>query len=773
MKQMKRKTALLLAVVMLWCTWLSGSVPVVAAEGIPHVESTTEQAGENAPGTEKTGTEEETETIEESETVTESDIAQETETDDETESIVETEETKETESENPEETTGMEDNTETPEETESGEETERGTDEAFMELYGAGAPSVFYSVHMQSYGWLAESANGAENGKTGIGKRLEAIKVRVSGVSGLGVSYQVYRDDHKWYFGQDGSEAGTTGVAKRVEAVKMSLTGATAGQYDIYYRVYANGHGWLDWAKNGAEAGLDSSWNKSIEAVQIVVKAKGSAAPGPTAKPYLSGQLEAEYPNTHTNTGNKITDMIAIAKTQVGYYKPGDTPTKYGTWYNRYVNAAGDYYPSAPWCAMFVSWCANQAGISSTVFRMNASTVNMAIWYQNSNNPGTWHDRGTYTPQAGDLIFFKFDWNNNYVNHVGIVTGVSGGTVYTVEGNTSDSVAERKYALDNTYIKGYATPDYYGTGVIEPPVDAKVSYLANVEGKGWVGWKYDGGQAGTTGSAKMLKALRIQVSNKEASGGVTYRTHMQSYGWQPWVSNGAVSGIVDKEKRMEAVEIKLTGNLADKYDIYYRVHSQSYGWLDWAKNGETAGTEGYAKRVEAIEIRLVAKGGAVPGKTTRPFVKRPAGVSYSTHCQTYGWLPSTSDGVMNGTQGQSKRLEGIKINLDHVSGSVSYRTHVQTYGWKQGWVYNGAVSGTTGQSKRLEAIEIKLSGEAAVQYDIYYRVHSQTYGWMGWAKNGEPAGTSGQSKRLEAIEIKLVPKGGKAPGSTARHYIAS
>ena len=60
MKQMKRKTALLLAVVMLWCTWLSGSVPVVAAEGIPHVESTTEQAGENAPGTEKTGTEEET-----------------------------------------------------------------------------------------------------------------------------------------------------------------------------------------------------------------------------------------------------------------------------------------------------------------------------------------------------------------------------------------------------------------------------------------------------------------------------------------------------------------------------------------------------------------------------------------------------------------------------------------------------------------------------------------------------------------------------------------
>jgi uncharacterized protein YjdB len=86
-------------------------------------------------------------------------------------------------------------------------------------------------------------------------------------------------------------------------------------------------------------------------------------------------------------------------------------------------------------------------------------------------------------------------------------------------------------------------------------------------------------------------------------------------------------------------------------------------------------------------------------------------------------------------------------------------------------VKNGAVSGTTGKAKRLEAIEIKLSGDAATRYDIYYRVHSQTYGWMGWAKNGEPAGTEGLAKRLEAIEIKLVPKGGAAPGSTERHYV--
>ena len=45
---------------------------------------------------------------------------------------------------------------------------------------------------------------------------------------------------------------------------------------------------------------------------------------------------------------------------------------------------------------------------------------------------------------------------------------------------------------------------------------------------------------------------------------------------------------------------------------------------------------------------------------------------------------------------------------------------------------------------------------------------TQTYGWLGWTKNGQMAGTSGLAKRLEGINIVLVPKGGKAPGSTAR-----
>lgn len=68
---------------------------------------------------------------------------------------------------------------------------------------------------------------------------------------------------------------------------------------------------------------------------------------------------------------------------------------------------------------------------------------------------------------------------------------------------------------------------------------------------------------------------------------------------------------------------------------------------------------------------------------------------------------------------------------------------------------DGAMSGTSGEAKRLEAIQIKLYGEMANHFDVYYRVHAQSYGWLGWAKNGEEAGTAGYAKRLEGIRLYL------------------
>ncbi|MCI8505870.1 MAG: cellulase family glycosylhydrolase [Lachnospiraceae bacterium] len=298
-----------------------------------------------------------------------------------------------------------------------------------------------------------------------------------------------------------------------------------------------------------------------------------------------------------------------------------------------------------------------------------------------------------------------------------------------------------------------------------------VSYQTHVQSHGWQEPVKNGRMAGTSGQAKRLEAIEIQVSGN-GNLGIRYRTHVQSYGWQGWAADGDLSGTERQSKRLEAICIELIGADKDRYDVYYRVHAQSYGWLDWAKNGAEAGTEGLAKRLEGINIVIVPKG-ADPGVPTgRPFVSAyPGNVNYRTHVQTYGWQNWFWDGRMSGTQGQSKRLEGIEMRLRwNIPGGIEYQTHVQTYGW-QNWVGNGAMSGTQGQAKRLEGIRIRLTGEAQKQYDIYYQVHAQTYGWLDWAKNGEMAGTSGLAKRLEGIKVQLVPKGGPAPGSTARPSI--
>ena len=362
-------------------------------------------------------------------------------------------------------------------------------------------------------------------------------------------------------------------------------------------------------------------------------------------------------------------------------------------------------------------------------------------------------------------------------------------------GRSAVDTSSGKYSVDNMY--SYISKDYVkiisqgswkpgdnsgdnsggnsggsggdsGTDIVTP--EEGIDYSVHCQTYGWMDTVSDGETAGTSDESKRLEALKISLRSPSVEGGVKYRVHCQTYGWMDWKENGAEAGTSGESKRLEAVQIQLTGQMADKYDIYYRVHSQSYGWLDWAVNGECAGTSGYGKRLEAIQIKLVPKGGTIPGSTENPYVQSL--VKYKTHVQTYGWQSWAFDGETAGTSGESKRLEALQIKLvnPEAEGAIEYRAHVQSYGW-QDWVSNGKSAGTSGKAKRLEAVQIRLTGAMAEKYDVYYRVHSQSYGWLGWAKNEEPAGTSGLAKRMEAVEIKLVPKGNDVPGSTEGSYI--
>ena len=238
-----------------------------------------------------------------------------------------------------------------------------------------------------------------------------------------------------------------------------------------------------------------------------------------------------------------------------------------------------------------------------------------------------------------------------------------------------------------------------------------------------------------------------------------------------------MAGTQGRSLRLEAIQIRLTGELANEYDVWYQTHIQNIGWSGWAVNDEPCGSAGYSYRLEGIRILLSRKGTPAPGSTTGIFFEKNSGVTdgrdaygntlirYSTHVQDYGWQKYVFDGDMAGTSGESKRLEGIRIALTDVpySGGVRYRTHVQDIGW-QDYVSDGALSGTSGQSRRLEAIQIELTGDVAGHYDVYYCVHVQDFGWLPWVRNGELTGTEGMSRRLEAIRIRLVPKGTSVSG---------
>ena len=346
----------------------------------------------------------------------------------------------------------------------------------------------------------------------------------------------------------------------------------------------------------------------------------------------------------------------------------------------------------------------------------------------------------------------------------------------------------------------------------------KVSYRTQVQTYGWEkNYTSNGGVSGTMGQGKRLETIQIKAEGADNLD-IEYRTHVQSFGWQNWTSNGANSGTVGLSKRLEAIQVRLKGDDAERYDIYYRVHAQNYGWLNWAKNGEYAGTAGLSKRLEAIQIVVVEKGADAPenvggiastnklsyvhtthnwdgGKVTKEpesYTKNgiktytctecgetkteqilksfPVDVSYRTQVQTYGWQKTVKNGQIAGTMGQSKRMETMAISVKDLVGAdsdlgIRYNAHVQSIGWQGDvndsttWKKDGENAGTVGMSKRLEAIQIELSGDDAEKYDVYYRVHAQTYGWLNWAKNGEIAGTAGYSKRLEGIQIIVVEKG--------------
>lgn len=156
--------------------------------------------------------------------------------------------------------------------------------------------------------------------------------------------------------------------------------------------------------------------------------------------------------------------IITIAKSQVGYKEKASNSnlssftanagsnnyTKYGAWYGN---------NGQPWCATFVSWCANQAGISTSMVpkyeSCDAGMSKFKSWgrFYYSKTYG-----GSYTPKVGDIFFTGSSTSDS--THTGIVVGVSGSTITVVDGNYGDQVSSRTMSINNSSLIGFGNPVY-------------------------------------------------------------------------------------------------------------------------------------------------------------------------------------------------------------------------------------------------------------------------------------------------------------------------
>lgn len=201
---------------------------------------------------------------------------------------------------------------------------------------------------------------------------------------------------------------------------------------------YNYGSGYISWALANYDGYSELN---AIEFSDMMAARSGSSGYGDKA--YVSHVLRY-YPIGRSFMGEGNAAMVAVAQSQIG--NVGGYP--YWSWWG--------YNDRVEWCAIFVSWCADQCGyLDAGVLPKMEGVRPYVDWFRER---GQWQGRD-YEPSPGDIIFF--DWESDgLADHIGIVEKVENGLIYTVEGNSGDICAERRYTLGTAPVHGFGLPLY-------------------------------------------------------------------------------------------------------------------------------------------------------------------------------------------------------------------------------------------------------------------------------------------------------------------------
>lgn len=151
-------------------------------------------------------------------------------------------------------------------------------------------------------------------------------------------------------------------------------------------------------------------------------------------------------------TGDWSEDLIALAKTQLGYtestrnYIYTDNDQQKG--YTRYGQWAGD--PYADWSASFVSFCLYYAEVDGI-----DPVQNCQLWQEALRAQEIFRKADAYVPVPGDLIFLDLD-ADEISDHVALVEAVDAAVLHLISGDWENRVDRHEISVDADTILGYA-----------------------------------------------------------------------------------------------------------------------------------------------------------------------------------------------------------------------------------------------------------------------------------------------------------------------------
>lgn len=153
-----------------------------------------------------------------------------------------------------------------------------------------------------------------------------------------------------------------------------------------------------------------------------------------------------------------VDKVLGIARNEIGYHEAGGNYTKYAEDVDRTAFNCGPKQ-GLPWCAVFIEWLFLKAFGERTAMKMlNLPNGSYAAgcneFSQYFIRANAFH-KGA--PKPGEVIFF---YVGNEINHIGIVEQIKEAVIYTIEGNSGDSVRRNSYIANDPSIAGYGTPNY-------------------------------------------------------------------------------------------------------------------------------------------------------------------------------------------------------------------------------------------------------------------------------------------------------------------------